>query len=124
MPNNIPANQSDVKDTDVVLIDKNDYWLTHDVLAERLIQVEYASIEQEIRYGTKHQVTHLTYILEGGFRGFHKYSKEHLREEWLDGAEDKWYQLYADAEDFRWEPYEEDPINKKLTGDPKEAKQC
>ena len=46
-----------------------------------------------------------------------EYSKEHLREEWLDGAEDKWYQLYDDK-GLRWEPYEDDPINKKLTGDP------
>jgi hypothetical protein len=115
MPNNIPTNQSDVNDTDVVLIDKEDYWLTHYVLAERLIQVEYANIEQEIRYGTTSDT--LTYILEGGFRGFHKYSKEHLREEWLDGAEDKWYQLYDDK-GLRWEPYEDDPINKKLIGDP------
>ena len=121
MPNNIPTNQSDVKDIDVVLIDKNDYWLTHDVLSERMIQVEYASIRDQIRNEASSDT--LTYILEGGFRGFHKYSKEHLREEWLDGAEDKWYQLYADAE-LPWEPYEEDPINKKLTGDPKEAKQC
>ena len=84
-------------------------------LAERLLQVEYANIEQEIRYGTTSDT--LTYILEGGFRGFHKYSKEHLREEWLDGAEDKWFQLYDDK-GLRWEPYEDDPINKKLTGDP------
>lgn len=109
MPNNLPTDFKDCnKDTEVI-VDKEGNFLTHYVLAERLMQVEYALIRDQIR--NEYSSDTLTYILEGGFRGFHKYTMEHQREEWLDGAEDKWFQLYADKE-LPWEPYEEDPINK------------
>ena len=117
---NLPSNQRDVEENKPIYTTVKGHKLTHYVLAERMIQWEYRCIMNDVKGDPTSEA--LIYILEGGFRGFHKYSKEHLREEWLDGAEDKWYQLYADAE-LPWEPYEEDPINKKLTGDPKEAKQ-
>ena len=110
VPNNLPIDYKDCDSNTEVIVDKNGHFLTHYVLAERLLQVEYASIRDQIRNETSSDT--LTYILEGGFRGFHKYTMEQQREEWLDGAEDKWYQLYEDKE-LPWEPYEEDPICKK-----------
>ncbi len=107
MPNNLPVDNKDCSAEEEVIVDRDGHFLTHYVLAERLLQVEYASIRDQIRNEASSDT--LTYILEGGFRGFHKYTKQEQRDEWLDGAEDKWFQLYADGE-LPWEPYEEDPI--------------
>ncbi len=107
MPNNLPKDRKDCSKDYEVIVDRDGHFLTHYVLAERLLQVEYATIRDEIRNEASSDT--LTYILEGGFRGFHKYKLQEQRDEWLDGAEDKWFQLYADGE-LPWEPYEEDPI--------------
>ena len=107
VPDNLPTDKKDCREQEEVIVDKDGHFLTHYVLAERLLQVEYAQIRDEIRHEATSDT--LTYILEGGFRGFHKYTKQEQRDEWLDGAEDKWFQLYADGE-LPWEPYEEDPI--------------
>ncbi len=105
MPNNLPVDYKDCSADEEVIVDREGHFLTHYVLAERLIQVEYKDITDDMLP----QSETLIYILEGGFRGFHKYTKQQLRDEWLDGAEERWFQMYADKE-LPWEPYEEDPI--------------
>lgn len=108
MPNNLPEDFRDIEQNAIVGEDSRSLSLTHYVLAERLIQVEYASIMNDTLGGTASET--LIYILEGGFRGYHKYTGGELWSEWKDGAEDKWYQLYEDNA-LHWEPYDEDPIH-------------
>ena len=106
MPNNLPADKSDGK-SDVILVSDRGFSLTHYVLAERLMQVEAAEIfKQRAEDGTSDT---LIYILEGGFRGFHKFTSVELMEEWNDGACDKFYELYEDNE-LPWALYEDDPL--------------
>ena len=82
--------------------------LTPYVMAERCLQVEIKNIfkerDQDNDYST------LTYILEGGFKGFHNMEPSELIEEYK-GIEDQWYQLEQDNE-LNWTPYEDDPIHK------------
>ena len=81
--------------------------LTPYVMAERCLQVQLAGIffeKEDNDFAT------LTYILEGGFKGFHNMDSSELIKEYKD-IEDKWYELEADNE-LNWEPYEDDPINK------------
>ena len=81
--------------------------LTPYVMAERCLQVQLAGIffeKEDNDFAT------LTYILEGGFKGFHNMDSSELIQEYKE-IEDKWYQLEADDE-LEWEPYEEDPIHK------------
>ena len=106
MPDNLPQDFRDVEQSAIVGEDSRSLNLTHYVLAERLIQVEYANIMED-PYPLPSNT--LIYILEGGFRGYHKMTSGELWSEWKDGAEDKWYQLYEDG-DLPWEPYEDDPI--------------
>ena len=80
--------------------------LTPYVMAERCLQVEAFKIYDE---GKKGDWSTLTYILEGGFAGFHNMEPSELIEEY-QGIEDKWYQLEQDNE-LEWEPYEDDPIH-------------
>ena len=108
MPNNLPEDFRDVEASTVVGEDSRSLSLTHYVLAERLLQVEYASIAKEIREEASSET--LTFILEGGFRGYHKYSSGEMWSEWKDGAEDKWYRLYED-DALPWEAYEDDSIH-------------
>jgi hypothetical protein len=68
--------------------------------------VEYASIKQQIN--TEAQSDTLIYILEGGFRGFHKFSKEHLIEEYKE-IEEKFYHLY-ETNELPYMLYDEDPL--------------
>ena len=96
MADNLPDNLSDVEDEYIVGEDSRAMQLTHYVLAERLLQVEYAEIMRQHREEKDSQT--LIYILEGGFRGFHKMTAGELWSEWKDGAEDKWYELYQDNE--------------------------
>ena len=106
MPDNLPQDFRDVEQSAIVGEDSRSLNLTHYVLAERLIQVEYANIMED-PYPLPSNT--LIYILEGGFRGYHKMTSGELWSEWKDGAEDKWYQLYEDG-DLPWEPHEDDPI--------------
>ena len=108
VPDNLPTDKKDCREQEEVIVDKDGHFLTHYVLAERLLQVEYAQIRDEIRHEATSDT--LTYILEGGFRGFPKYTSGELWSEWKDGAEDKWYQLYED-DALPWEAYDEDPIH-------------
>ena len=79
--------------------------LSHYVMAERCLQVEAAKIYNDFNEG---DYSTLTYILEGGFRGFHKMSREDLEAEYKE-IEDTWYELEANKRLY-WEAYEEDPI--------------
>ena len=106
MPDNLPQDFRDVEQSAIVGEDSRSLNLTHYVLAERLIQVEYANIMEDPHPLPSNT---LIYILEGGFRGYHKMTSGELWSEWKDGAEDKWYQLYEYG-DLPWEPYEDDPI--------------
>ena len=80
--------------------------LTPYVMSERCLQVEMSNIYKDYKSG---DYDTLTYILEGGFKGFHKMDSSELIEEYKE-IEDKWYQLEQDNE-LEWEPYEDDPIH-------------
>jgi len=80
--------------------------LTPYVMSERCLQVEIKNIFKDRDNG---DYDTLTYILEGGFKGFHNMDSSELIEEYQD-IEDKWYQLEADGE-LEWTPYEDDPIH-------------
>ena len=81
--------------------------LTPYVMAERCIQVEVASIFKDKEEG---DYSTLTYILEGGFKGFHNMEPSELIKEYQQ-IEELWYDLEA-CDGLYWEPYEEDPIHK------------
>jgi hypothetical protein len=72
MSDNLPQDFRDVEQSSIVGEDSRSLQLTHYVLAERLLQCEYALIAKEIVEEASSET--LTYILEGGFRGFHKYT--------------------------------------------------
>ena len=80
--------------------------LTPYVMAESCLQVEAVKIYDDYKKG---DFSTLTYILEGGFKGFHNMDSSELIEEYKE-IEDKWYQLEQDNE-LEWEPYEDDPIH-------------
>ena len=85
--------------------------LTHYVMAERCMQVEAHKIIEEYKANATHET--LAFILEGGFKGFHNYTDSELIAEYIDGVEDKWYDLQADGE-LPWDSYEDDPIDQLL----------
>ena len=114
MADNLPTDYKQVEDEYEVGRDKTDTALTHYVLAERLMQVEGALVAKEIREDGHSQT--LIYMLEGGFRGFHKMSPGELLSEWKDGAEDKWFTLYEDKE-LPWATYDEDPTEQEVPED-------
>ena len=94
------------KHEDLLYEDERAMSLTHYVMAERCLQVEMAQIYDEYKCG---DYDTLTYILEGGFKGFHNMEPSELIEEYKT-IEDKWYELEADNE-LPMEPYEDDPIH-------------
>ena len=106
MADNLPANRNDANPDEAIIKDSRGHELTHYVLAERLLQVEYSLISEEIRSEPSSET--LTYILEGGFRGFHKYTTKELLDEWAE-QEDRFWSL-VDDDSMPWEPYDEDPI--------------
>jgi len=80
--------------------------LSHYVMAERCIQAEYASIQDEMSNGMVSDT--LIYILEGGFRGFHNLTPKELVDEYV-ACEDRWYRLY-ETNSLPWDVFEDDPI--------------
>ena len=94
------------KQEDLLYEDERAMALTHYVMAERCIQVQMKDIHEE--YGAGDYDT-LTYILEGGFKGFKNMEPSELIEEYKV-IENKWYELEADNE-LHWEPFEDDPIH-------------
>ena len=94
------------KHEDLLYEDERAMKLTHYVMAERCLQVELEHIITESRVGDH---STLTYILEGGFKGFKNMEPSELIEEYK-AIENKWYELEADNE-LHWEPYQDDPIH-------------
>ena len=101
----LPANLNDHEAHEPYYEDSRAMKLSHYVMAERCMQVEASKIYNDFNEG---DYSTLTYILEGGFRGFHKMSREDLEAEYKD-VEDTWYELEANK-GLYWEAYEEDPI--------------
>ena len=95
------------KQEDLLYEDERAMNLTHYVMAERCLQAELTAIFLDSKEG---DYSTLTYILEGGFKGFHNMEPSELIKEY-DDVEDKWYQLYEDNEHYHT-VYEDDPIHK------------
>ncbi len=95
------------KHDDLLQDDERARNLTHYVMAERCLQAELTAIFLDSKEG---DYSTLTYILEGGFKGFHNMEPSELIKEY-DDVEDKWYQLYEDNEHYHT-VYEDDPIHK------------
>lgn len=92
---------------DLIYEDSRTMKLTHYVMAERCLQVEIHTIYEDYKKG---DYDTLTYIVEGGFKGFHNMEQNELVKEYK-AIENKWYQLESDNE-LHWEPLEDDPIHK------------
>ena len=112
---NLPANLNDQEQHEPYYEDSRAMVLSHYVMAERCLQVESYKIYEDFKDG---DYSTLTYILEGGFRGFHKMSREDLEAEYKE-VEDKWYELEA-SKGLYWEAYEDDPIWNITARDTKE----
>ena len=69
------------------------------------MQVEYAAIFLD---GKEGDYSTLTYILEGGFRGFPRWNSELIEE--YKQIEVNWYEWYESTQLYT-EVYEEDPIH-------------
>ena len=102
---NLPANLNDQDQHEPYYEDSRAMVLSHYVMAERCLQVESYKIYRDFKEG---DYSTLTYILEGGFRGFHKMTREDLEAEYKE-VEELWYELEASRELY-WEAYEDDPI--------------
>ena len=76
--------------------------LTPYVMSERCLQVEMSNIYKDYKSG---DYDTLSYILSGGFKGFHNMDSSELIEE------EQWYNLYECSE-LEFTPYEDDPIHK------------
>jgi hypothetical protein len=95
---------ADTKDV-VVGEDSRALVLTHYVLAERLLQVETASILED---HTKGDYTVIAELLSDGFRGYHNMSPGELWSQWVE-AEEKFYHLY-ETDQLPWDMLEDDPL--------------
>lgn len=94
------------EDQSIVGEDSRSLELTHYVLAERLMQVEYWNIQDSILKGSVDDS--LVYMLEGGFRGFHSMTGGELWSEWQE-QEERFYELYESGS-LPWELFEDDPL--------------
>ena len=101
----LPANLNDQEAHEPYYEDSRAMVLSHYVMAERCMQVEAAKIYADY---LEQDYSTLSYILEGGFRGFHKMSREDLEAEYRE-IEESWYELES-INGLQWEAYEEDPI--------------
>ena len=105
MPDNLPANLNDQDAHEPYYEDSRAMVLSHYVMAERCMQIEAYKIYNDY---LERDYSTLSYILEGGFRGFHKMTREELQEEYKE-IEEQWYELEA-SNGLHWEAYEDDPI--------------
>ena len=80
--------------------------LTPYVMAERCLQVEMSDIYQDYKSG---DYDTLSYILSGGFKGFHNMDSSELIEEYK-AIEEMWYDRY-ETNSFEFTPYDDDPIH-------------
>ena len=90
---------------DLLYEDSRAMKLTSYVMAERCLQAELTAIFLD---GKEGDYSTLTYILEGGFKGFHNMEPSELIEEYKQ-IEVNWYEWYESAQLYT-EVYEEDPI--------------
>ena len=99
---------TDIQDrhTDFLYEDSRAMKLTPYVMSERCLQVEAYEIYNGYKEG---DYSTLTYILEGGFKGFHNMEPSELIEEYKQ-IEVNWYEWYESAQLYT-EVYEEDPIH-------------
>ena len=95
------------KHDDLLYEDNRAMKLSHYVMAERCLQVEQANIYNQYKEG---DYDTLTYILEGGFKGFHNMEPSELIKEYED-SEEQWYNLYETNSHYHT-VYEDDPIHK------------
>jgi hypothetical protein len=93
---------------DIAYEDSKGHKLTHYVMAERCLQVEMAKIYNDYSEGDYET---LTYILEGGFKGFHNMELSELIDEY-EGAEETFYTLH-EAGGLYVSLYEDDPLATK-----------
>ena len=98
-----------------IIMDRNDDFLYEDeraikltpyVMSERCLQAEIAGIFADKAQG---DYDTLTYLLEGGFKGFHNMDSSELIEEYK-GIEETFYRLYEDGE-LPLALYDEDPLD-------------
>ena len=101
----LPANLNDQDQHKPYYEDSRAMVLSHYVMAERCMQVEAYKIYSDY---LERDYSTLSYILEGGFRGFHKMSREDLEAEYRE-IEELWYELES-SRGLHWEAYEDDPI--------------
>ena len=101
----LPADLNDQDQHEPYYEDSRAMKLSHYVMAERCMQVEAYKIYSDY---LERDYSTLSYILEGGFRGFHKMSREDLEAEYKE-IEELWYELES-SNTLHWEAYEDDPI--------------
>jgi len=105
----LPNDIKDMEDKGIVGTDVRGHNLSHWVLAERLIQLEYSTIKTEVLSGDVSEV--LAYVLEGGFRGYHKMTGGELWSEWQNNdAEARWYKMFY-GKNLDWTPDSDDPAS-------------
>ena len=95
------------KHDDLLYEDERAMALTHYVMAERCLQAELTAI---FLNGKEGDYSTLTYILEGGFKGFHNMEPSELINEYKE-VEEQWYNLYETNQHYHT-VYEDDPIHK------------
>jgi|TARA_R110000787_G_scaffold118540_1_gene229384 hypothetical protein len=110
---NLPSNQRDVEENKPIYTTVKGHKLTHYALAERLIQWEYRCIMNDVKEDPTSEA--LIYILEGGFRGFHKFTANELINEYGE-IEWDWYKAHK-AGEFHWPLFEEDPLSPDYESD-------
>jgi len=101
----LPADLNDQEAHEPYYEDSRAMKLSHYMMAERCMQVEAHKIYSDY---LERDYSTLSYILEGGFRGFHKMSREDLEAEYKE-IEEKFYDLY-ETNSLPWEVYDEDPL--------------
>tara|TARA_B100000029_G_C17424335_1_gene905486 strand:+ start:333 stop:704 length:372 start_codon:yes stop_codon:yes gene_type:complete len=101
----IGANDIDEMKT-TIYKDERGFDLTHYIIAERCLQVEYAQIMREHKEDGMSDT--LINILAGGMTGWHDVEPEKLVSDFKD-VENEFWTLYDDKE-LPWEPYDDDPV--------------
>ena len=109
-------NHRDCEPTEVIHTDSKGHKLTHRVLAERLVQIQARSIQEDAGHG---DYQYLASRFETGFRGYHNMGQRELRDEWKE-QEELFYGLVEDGA-LLWELDEEDPLYSKATADTDDA---
>tara|TARA_A100001388_G_scaffold206709_1_gene157362 strand:- start:696 stop:1016 length:321 start_codon:yes stop_codon:yes gene_type:complete len=86
-------NHRDCEPDQIIHTDSKGHKLTHRVLAERLVCVETAKIQEDAGSG---DYQYLASVFETGFRGYHNMSQKELIDEWRE-QEELFYGLWEDG---------------------------